>query len=176
MAEIVGLAASIIQIAGAGTKLSTTLYTFVSSAARADHEITDIAGDVEITANALDSVGRVFSDETSQSVVSVKAVQDARNLITRCEAVFEEIRELMEKRRKVGKDGKKGGLTAFGKFAWPLKEQRVQLLRSRLESLKNSLILLFHVLQLANGQAKGYGLFCYPHFLSVKVDGAVTAF
>lgn len=156
MAELFGLAASIIQIAGAGAKLSTALYTFVSSAARADHEINDIADDVQITANALEGVGLVFSDETSQSVVSVKAMQDARNLITRCEAVFEEIRELVEKRRKVGKGGKSGGLTALGKLSWPMKEQRVQLLRSRLESLKSSLMLLLQVLKLANGQAKGF--------------------
>lgn len=38
----------------------------------------------------------------------------------------------------------------------PMKEPRIQLLRGRLESLKNDLILLFHVLQLANSQAKGF--------------------
>lgn len=153
MAEIVGIAASILQIAGAGVKLSTTLYNFVGSATRADQDITDIAGDVEITANALDSVGMVFQDEDSRSVVSKKAIQDAKNLITRCESVFNEIHELTK--RKVGKDGKKS-LSAFGKFAWPMKEQRVQVLRARLESLKTSLNLLFNVLQLANGQARGF--------------------
>ena len=154
MAEALGVAASILQIAGAGTKLSITLYNFVGSAARADHEINDIANDVEITANALESVGKVFEDEDSKSIVSIKAIQDARNLIKRCEAVFEEVGKLIDKKQKVGKDGKKS-LTIVGKFSWPMKEQRVQLLRSRLESLKNSLGLLLHVLQLANSQAKG---------------------
>lgn len=154
MAEVVGLAASIIQIAGVGVKLSTTLYNFIGSAVRADHELSDIAGDVEITANALDSVGRVFEDEDSKSIVSRKAIQDAGKLIKRCESVFTDIDGLTEKRRKAGKDGKKV-LSTFGRLGFPLKEQRIQLLRTRLESLKNSLILLLNVLQLANAQAKG---------------------
>jgi methyl-accepting chemotaxis protein len=154
MAEIIGLAASIIQIAGAGAKLSTALYNFVGSVARADHEMTDIAGDVELTANALDSVGKVFEDEDAKSVISMKAVQDAKSLIKRCESVFNEIHEVIDKRRKICKDGKKS-LSTLGKFSWPLKEQKVQLLRTRLESLKNSLVLLLHVLQLASSQAKG---------------------
>ncbi|KAF2252108.1 hypothetical protein BU26DRAFT_516804 [Trematosphaeria pertusa] len=154
MAEVVGLAASILQIAGAGVKLSTALYNFASSASRADRDVADIADDVMLTANALDSVGKVFEKEDGKTVVSRRAIQDANGLIKRCDAVFGEIQEVVEKRRKVCKDGKKI-LSTFGKFSWPLKEQRIELLRRRLESLKNSLMLLLHVLQLANGQAKG---------------------
>jgi methyl-accepting chemotaxis protein len=155
MAEAIGLAASIIQIAGAGSKLSATLYQFVSSAARADQEIDDIAGDVQVTASALESVGEVFGNENATCVISKRAIQDANSLIKRCETVFDDIRELVDKRRKVCKDGKKS-LSTLGKFAWPHKEQKVQLLRGRLESLKTSLNLLFNVLHLANAQAKGY--------------------
>jgi hypothetical protein len=155
MAEAIGLAASIIQIAGAGTKLSTSLYNFAQSAARADEEVNDIANDVEITANALDSVGRVFNDEDSKSVISKEAVTHARSLIKRCEGVFKEIQVVVDKRRCTGKDGKKGGLSRLGKLSWPMKEQKIQLQRGRLESLKNSLIVLLHVIQLANAQANG---------------------
>lgn len=155
MAEVIGLVASIVQIAGAGAKLSSTLYHFTASAVRADQDINDIAGDVELTSNALESVGKVFETEDAKSVVSKKAIQDANNIIKRCEAVFNDITELVEKRRNPSKDGKKS-LSVMGKFSWPLKEQRVELHRRRLESLKNSLVLLLHVLQLAQGQARGY--------------------
>jgi len=155
MGEIVGLAASIVQIVRASAQLSTSLYQFASSVKTADKEVADFAGDVEITANALQSVGKVFEGENAQSIVSKKAVQDANNLIKRCEAVFGEISELVNKRMKVHKDGKKS-LSAFGKLIWPTKEQSVELLRRRLESLKNSLVLLLHVIQLANSQAKGF--------------------
>jgi hypothetical protein len=42
MAEVVGLATSIIQIVGAGAKLSVALYNFATSAVRADQDIRDI--------------------------------------------------------------------------------------------------------------------------------------
>ncbi|CAN9433139.1 unnamed protein product [Alternaria alternata] len=154
MAEVVGLAASIIQIAGAGAKLSVTLYNFTSSAARADQDIRDIADDVELTSNALESVGKVFESEDTKSIISKKAVQDAHKIIKKCQGVFDELSEMVEKRRKTGKDGKKT-LSMMGKLAWPMKEQRVELHRKRLESLKNSLVLLLHVLQLAQGQSRG---------------------
>jgi hypothetical protein len=160
MAEVVGLVASIVQIAGAGCKLSASLYNFTTSAVRADQDITDIAGDVELTSNALESVGKVFETEEAKSVVSKKAIQDANNLIKRCEAVFKDISELVDKRRKVCKDGKKS-LSMMGKLSWPMKEQRVELHRRRLDSLKNSLVLLLHVLQLAQGQARGYKVSCF---------------
>ncbi|OAL51615.1 hypothetical protein IQ07DRAFT_678787 [Pyrenochaeta sp. DS3sAY3a] len=154
MAELFGVAAGIIQIAGAGAKLSTALYNFTSSAVRADQEIRDIAGDVELTSNALSSVGEVFKTEDARSIVSKKAIQDANAIIKRCEEVFGEITEMVDKRRKVGEDGKKK-VNFVGKIMWPMKEQRVELNRRRLESLKNSLVLFLHVLQLAQGQSRG---------------------
>jgi hypothetical protein len=155
MAEVVGLAASIIQIAGTGAKLSVALYNFTTSAARADQDIKDIADDVELTSNALESVGKVFEAEDAKSLISKKAISDANNIIKKCESVFNEVSEMVEKRRRVGKDGKKS-LSVMGKLSWPLKEQRIELYRRRLESLKNSLVLLLHVLQLAQGQARGF--------------------
>lgn len=160
MAEAIGVAASILQIAGAGLKLSTTLINYASAARHSDQDVADIAHDVQLTANALDNVGRVFEREEGQSVVSRKAVQDAQGLIRRCDAVFGEMQELIDKRMKIGKDGKI--LSTLGKLSWPMKEQRVELLRRRLDSLKNSLVLLLHVLQLANGQAKGYVISLSP--------------
>jgi hypothetical protein len=154
MAEVLGLAASIIQVAGAGAKLSVALYNFTNSAARADQDIRDIADDVELTSNALETVGKVFESEDAKSIVSKKAIQDANNIIKKCQGVFDEVSEMVEKRMRIGRDGKKS-LSMMGKLAWPMKEQRVELNRRRLESLKNSLMLLFHVLQLAKGQSQG---------------------
>ena len=74
MAEVIGLAASIIQIAGAGAKLSVALYNFTNSATRADQDVKDIADDVELTSNALESVGKVFESAEAVSIVSKKAI------------------------------------------------------------------------------------------------------
>lgn len=153
MAELIGLAASIVQLGGAGTELSKALYNFVSSATRADTEITDLAGDVKVTSRALDHVADTLKAEVRQSILTQEAIDDAHEAGRRCKSIFDEISSMFEKRYHTGKDGKRT-LSLLGKASWPMKEQRVELLRRRLESLKLSLLLLLGVLQLAHEQAR----------------------
>ena len=54
---------SIVEIASFEVQLSTTLYSFTESAACAHKDIADIAGDVALTANLLNSVGNVLKEE-----------------------------------------------------------------------------------------------------------------
>ena len=49
MAELLGLVASVIQMAGAGVELSKTLYEYVDGVATADHKIKDIAAEIKMT-------------------------------------------------------------------------------------------------------------------------------
>ncbi|KAH6644270.1 hypothetical protein C7974DRAFT_407964 [Boeremia exigua] len=154
MAEVVGLAASVLQIGGAGAKLSIELYNFINTASRADSDITHIAVDVEVTSNVLGNVGKVLGADGAKRLVNQDAVQHARTLITQCEEVFNELSEVVDKARKTGKDGR-SRIGFRAKISWPMKEQRVELLRRRLETLKSSLLVLFHVLQLAQDKARG---------------------
>ena len=57
MAEI-GLIASVVGIAGAGLKLSITLYTFSETVATATSDIKNIARDVSLTSAVLEELGR----------------------------------------------------------------------------------------------------------------------
>lgn len=155
MAEIVGLAASIVQLGGAGAELSIKLYNFVNSAAKADLDIIDLAEDLDSTGSALGHIGKIPEAKDIQALASRQAIDDAAKIKKRCELVFTEVKEMIGKRRKVGKDGKET-LTLAGKIGWPLKEQRVELLRRRLDSLKLSLSLLLDVLKFAQGEAQGY--------------------
>lgn len=149
-----GLAASVLQIGGAGAKLSIELYNFISTASRADKEVTYIADDVELTSNVLSEVGKVLSSDDAKKLVNQKAVQHARDLIKQCEEVFNELNDVVQKARRPDRNGKlRIGLRA--KIGWPMTEQRVELLRRRLETLKSSLQVLFYVLQLAQHKARG---------------------
>ncbi len=154
MAEVVGLTASVLQIGGAGAKLSIELFNFISSASRANIDITHIAVDVEVTSNVLGNVGRVLKEDDAKKLVNQDAVQHARRLINQCDEVFNELSDVVEKARKPGRDGRmRVGFKA--KMTWPMREQRVEPLRRRLETLKSSLLLLFNVLQLAIDKARG---------------------
>lgn len=155
MAEVIGLAASVLQIGGAGAKLSNELYHWISTAARANNDVTHIAIDVEVTSKVLGNVGKVLEGDSAKNMVNQDAMQHAKDLINQCEEVFNELSQVVTKARRTDKDGR----TRLGfraKMSWPMKEQRVELLRRRLETLKSSLLLLFHVLQLAQDKARGY--------------------
>lgn len=144
MAEIVGLAASVIQIGGAGAKPSIELYNFISTASRADSEIINIAGDVKLTSRVLDDVGKVLVSDDAKQLVSQNAVQHAKDLLKQREAVFNELSCVVAKARKAGSSGK-ARVGFMAKMGWPMKEQRVELLSRRLETLKSSLLVLFYV-------------------------------
>jgi hypothetical protein len=154
MADIVGLAASIVQLGGAGVELSKSLYIYVSSAVRAESEINDLAGDVKLTCSALERVGQTLQSEETSSALTQRAVNDAEEIKQRCQSVFAEISVIFEKRWKLDGNGRRK-LSVLGKASWPLKEQKVELLRRRLDSLKLSLSLLLSVLQLAHEQSRG---------------------
>ncbi|XPS91691.1 hypothetical protein M3J09_001102 [Ascochyta lentis] len=154
MAEVLGLAASIIQLGGSGAKLSKELYVFISTAARADQDISAIARDVGTTSGVLANVGKVLETDDAIKIINQDAVEHAEDLIKQCKEVFEEILAVLEKRQKVSEDGKRR-LSLMGKMYWPMKEQRVELLRRRLETLKSSLLVLFYVLQLAQNKGRG---------------------
>ena len=153
MAEIMGLAASIVQLGGAGAELSIKLYNFAKSATKADHDIIDLVEDLDSTGSALNHIGKTLELEDIQARANEQAINDAANIKRRCELVFAEVQEIISKRKKVGRDGKET-LTFAGKISWPLKEQRVELLRRRLDSLKLSLSLLLDVLKFAQAEAQ----------------------
>ena len=155
MAEVVGLAASVFQIGGAGAKLSIELYNFISTASRADKEVTHIADDVKLTSNVLGEVGKVLASDDAKKLVNQKAVQHAKDLIKQCEEIFNELNDIIQRARRPDANGKLR-ISFKTKMSWPMKEQRVELLRRRLETIKSSLQVLFYVLQLAQDKARGY--------------------
>lgn len=156
MAELLGLAASIVQLGGAGVELSKALYNYVDSVARSEKEIKDLAGDVKLTCSALERVGETLRNELPAALTR-RAIDDAATIKLGCEAVFAEISDIAEKRWKVDSNGKKH-LSLLGKSTWLFKEQKVEHLRSRLVSLKLDLSLLLSVLLLAHEHARGYEL------------------
>ncbi|KAL1606259.1 hypothetical protein SLS60_003661 [Paraconiothyrium brasiliense] len=143
MAEVAGFVASIAQIASAGIRLSSVLYD------SARQEVADIADHAKTTAIALDGVGRIIRDDGTHDV-SKTALSEAADLAKRCEAVFADVQDFVEKGNILGQDEKK-----TSRAHEQQKEQRTEVLRRRLDSLKHSILLLLHVLQLANAQAKG---------------------
>jgi hypothetical protein len=146
MAEI-GLIASVVQVAGAGLKLSQTLYQYADSVSSADRRIKDIAKEVQLTSFVIRELGDVFESDQSSAVLSKNAIKTAGETINECSTVFTELDLALNKTRRN---------TTFGKFKFPFREPKIELLRSHIDKLKSTLQLLMQVLTHAHQLASQY--------------------
>jgi hypothetical protein len=135
MAEI-GLIASVIQVAGAGLKLSQTLYQYADSVASADRRIKDIAKEVQLTSFVINELGDIFKADNTSALLSKNALKTADETVRECSTVFSELDAALKKSAK----GK------MGKWLLPFKESKLELLRAHVDKLKSTLQLLMQVL------------------------------
>lgn len=145
MAEI-GVIASIIQVAGAGLKLSQTLYQYADSVSSADRRVKDIAKEVQLTSFVIQELGDIFKNSESSALLSKNAIKTADETLIECSTVFTELDAAINKTKR----------SAFGKFKFPFKEPKIELLRSHIDKLKSTLQLLMHVLSHAHQIASQY--------------------
>jgi hypothetical protein len=135
MAEI-GLIASVIQVAGAGLKLSQTLYQYADSVASADRRIKDIAKEIKLTSLVIDELGDIFKADNTSTLLSKNALKTADETVRECSTVFSELDAALKKSAKA----------KMGKWLLPFKESKIELLRAHVDKLKSTLQLLMQVL------------------------------
>jgi hypothetical protein len=135
MAEI-GVVASVIQVAGAGLKLSQTLYQYADGVATADRRIKDIAKDVQLTSFIIEELAHIFKLDSSSTVLSERAIKTADDTVKECSDVFTEINKAITKTKK----------SSLGKFLLPFRDPKLELLRTNIDRLKANLQLLMQVL------------------------------
>ncbi|KAL9058453.1 MAG: hypothetical protein Q9162_001748 [Coniocarpon cinnabarinum] len=148
MADPLSISASIVSVAGAGIKLSTTLYTYAETAFRADESLKSIAQEVSLTSAVINELASILKQDDGPQICSENAVQTARDTIVGCKEVFEEINAALQQSLKSATPSKPR-ISTIGRLVWPLKEQRMQLIRSNLDKLKSTLTLMLQVLQYA---------------------------
>ncbi|KAH3917173.1 hypothetical protein HBI56_121440 [Parastagonospora nodorum] len=139
MAEI-GLIASVVQVAGAGLKLSHTLYQYVDGVATADRRIKDIATEIRLTSFVIEELGNVFKSDETKTLISKGALKTADETMKECSDVFAEIDATLKKSKK----------NTFGRLMLPFRDTKIELLRSHIDKLKDTLTLLLGVLSVAH--------------------------
>lgn len=145
MAEI-GLIASVIQVAGAGLKLSQTLYQYAETVSTADRRIKDIAKEVRVTSFVIDELGDIFKQDQSSNLLSKNAIKTADETVRECSSVFSELDAAL----------KRSGKNKIGRLMLPFRESKIELLRSHIDKLKSTLQLLMQVLSHAHQIASQY--------------------
>ena len=152
----IGIVASVAQLADYGFKLSVKLFSFSRAVSAADESIKAISNDVSLTSAVLQELCRIIKSDES-NVVSPRAVEATQQTVNECLQVFEQLNDALDKSlANLGKlenvEGKakvKRGTIALEKLKWPFKQPKMELLRSNLDRLKESLGLMLQVLSYA---------------------------
>ena len=133
----ISAAASVASLAAVGVSLSKTLYDVVATINGGKEEIKDIANNVSLLALVLDQLQDVLGRERLFFRPALE--QNAQIIVSRCETIFNDI---------AFHTGSAKGVSA-SRLVWYFRRERVKPLRASLESLKSTLNIVLHIVQLA---------------------------
>lgn len=145
--EAIGIAASIIQIADLGTKLSVKLFTFYRQIQNVNQSIQSLSSDVALTCAILRELGESLKEDEQSKLCSPEAHLTAQQVLKQCEDVLRQIQEMIN---ASGCSGKSRWQQATTKLKNVLNEPKVGLLKGSLERLKSTMLLLLNVIMFAS--------------------------
>ncbi|EKG16211.1 hypothetical protein MPH_06648 [Macrophomina phaseolina MS6] len=100
MAEGLGVAASAIEVANLGFKLSQSLYDYIATVSTADRRIQEITIKVDLTTAVIQELSTVFDGPEVKALRKESAVSAAKNTLNECIQIFQNIEEALTKSRK----------------------------------------------------------------------------
>jgi hypothetical protein len=95
--EILGIAASIIQISDTGLSLAKHIHSYHQSVASADKRLGQLATDVHLASQIVRDIGDLFSQADAKGLVAEPGITTATQCIQECETTFQDIGEFIEK-------------------------------------------------------------------------------
>jgi len=143
--EAVGLAASIIGIAGAGAKVATTLTKFSISVVGADKKLEEIAARASLSATILHAIGETVK-ENETLFKKAEFLATWREVLGAASGSYARLEAGLEKARGPGK--KKSGMGVWKKFVWGLGgEDRAKELDEALDRCCGQVMMMQQVIQ-----------------------------
>ena len=142
-----------------GLRLSIKLYTFGEIVASADRSVISISKDVSLTSGVLKELGQILDKDKETRTFSENAVQTADGVVKECLEVFQEMENILVKKmpslaKGDGRHGKSGertkrAMVMLERLKWGYLQPKLQLLRSNLDRLKSTLLLMLNVITYA---------------------------
>lgn len=154
--EAIGIAASIIQVAEFGTKLALKLCTFYHQVKESNETVRSLSSDVSLTCTILHQLGDSLEQDAKTKLYSEKAFTTAQEVLGECRLVFNKIDRAVEEQKSHNAKNRVARVTK--KFGLALMEGHLDMLRSNLERLKSTVLLMLNVIIYA-GQIRWYVLF-----------------
>lgn len=144
--EALGIAASIIQVADLGTKLSVKLFSFYRELKGANESIQNLSSDVAITSAILRELGESLKEDEQAKLYSKTAFETLKDVLIQCEEVLEQIRGMT----KYSDSSEKTRLQQITeRFRQVLLEPSLDPLKANLKRLKSTMLLLLNVIMYA---------------------------
>lgn len=138
------MTASVIGVASAGLRLSASLYRYTETVINADKSIKDIARDLSTTSSLIRELGALLQNDRREMRCEA-ALTAANDALHGCDEVFKGIQKMLDQNIDLSEKGS-STMSKLKKLKWPLLEPRMQNLQSRLERLKNTLVLVLSVI------------------------------
>lgn len=148
--EALGVAASIIQVADLGTKLSVKLFSFYRQVKNANESIQLLSNEVALISAILHELGDSLEEEESANLCSDEAFLTLERVLDQCRDVLRQIERVVG----INDLSSKTRLQQVtGKIRLVLLEPSLEPLKANLERLKSTMLLLLNVIMFA-GQVR----------------------
>jgi hypothetical protein len=145
MAELLGAASGILGVAEVGFSLASTLYKYASSVKSAEKELKAIAKDVELTSKVLKQTHEQIQKDQDAKLCTNEAIDLTSDVLQGCRDAFQEVDDELNRSIKVDGGGQ-STVSMTSRFKFPLKSNKMELLRANLDKLKTTLLLMLSVL------------------------------
>ncbi|PLB52431.1 hypothetical protein P170DRAFT_402612 [Aspergillus steynii IBT 23096] len=145
--EILGVIAGTLQLAEIGAKLSVKLCLFYREIKDANQSMQSLSSHMSLTSNILHELGITLQQDEHVKNCSEQMILSAQDVLDECKTVFKHIEETIEKQ----KPGDEKGFLQRGirKITVALLERDLDVLKSALERLKSTMLLMLQVLMYA---------------------------
>ncbi len=151
-----GVAAGVLQVAGAGVQLAKTLHSCATNMRDAKKDITAIATEVQLTSSALENLGIVLDKD--RDICSAKLQEDVRAAMKGCENCFNELNTIVKAVKRSTKPNAMGFATVSlsSRTKWMLDKNKVKALKIELGQQKITLTLMLEILACASRRSIRY--------------------
>jgi hypothetical protein len=145
--EALGIAASIIQVADLGAKLSVRLFSFYHRYKNADQSIQNLSSDVALTCAILRELGEIVEKDEQAQLCSEEAFRTLQAILGQARDVLEQIKSMIS----YSDHPRKTPLQQVTqKLRTILREPNLDPLKGNLERLKSTMLLLLNVIMYAS--------------------------
>ena len=149
MADPLSIAASALAVAGAGGKLSQTLYIFIESVRKSEKQLRPVADFIKLTSAVLDNIGSLLEEKDVRDLCKDSLLGTTNQALEGCRQAFEELKSFVDGLLKTDANGK-AKLGPWDKFTFlPFRQRELDVLISSLEKFKSELDLVLKVLHLS---------------------------